>query len=679
MSTHKCEVIRVLLEEHPTADLLSIVKVHGYECAVRTEEWKNGDLGVYIPPDSIVPDTEAFKFLDGHTRIRARKIRGRYSQGVLAHAPEGVQEGDDCMEMMGIEHYEPPMPMVSGGDNEKGPEGFFPVYDIEDYNRYAAEVFVPGEEVVATEKIHGCLNAKARISMPDGQRVEIKQLVKEDYRGEILGFDLETRKIVVSRVTQAYDNGLGSEWLKLRLTHCYAGRGSSYGALQCTPEHRVYSVRHNDFVEARTLEVGDVVRMIRSEFRLTPVQEQVLVGKLLGDGYLNIKSSTASLNFGHKKEHEEYVAWTEQALGDICGERQTDLISGYGSMIIRSRSVCSAFVKDLFESWFVTGSKEVPLSAVRRIGPIALAFWYMDDGSLSHKDGQEDRALFATNSFSQESLDNLQKALENFGISSVQYESNGLRLRLNADDAEKLFLLIAPYVPPVMQYKLPERYRGHDGWLPVSANRYKSACVDQEITAIEEVAENRRRYDLETGTHNYFANGILVHNCNARYVWAEDSDLHCRIWAGSRKDWKKRDEKIWWWQAVTQNPWIEEWCRAHPGLVLYGEVFGPTQKMKYGAKQNQMLFCAFDILEYDRWLDHDESREVGNGLVWVPEVYRGVLDDERLRALAEEDSSVPGADHHREGLVVKPITERRAPEVGRVQLKLKSNRYLAKN
>ena len=317
MSTHKCEVVRVLLEEHPAADRLSIVKVHGYECAVRTEEWKNGDLGVYIPPDSIVPDTEAFKFLDGHTRIRARKIRGRYSQGVLVHAPEGVQEGDDCMEMMGIEHYEPPMPMISGGANEKGPEGFFPVYDIEDYNRYAAEVFVPGEEVVATEKIHGC---------------------------------------------------------------------------------------------------------------------------------------------------------------------------------------------------------------------------------------------------------------------------------------------------------------------------------------------------------------------NARYVWAEN-----RIWAGSRTSWKKRDEKVWWWQAATQNPRIEEWCCAHPGFALYGEVFGPTQKLKYGAKQNQMLFCAFDILEYDRWLDHDEARRVGQGLTWVPEVYRGVLDDERLRALAEENSSVPGADHHREGLVVKPITERRTPEIGRVQLKLKSNRYLAKN
>lgn len=317
MSTHKCEVVRVFLEKHPNADSLSVIKIHGYECAVRTRDWNDGDLAVYIPPDSTVPDTEPFKFLGDSRRIRARKFRGRYSQGLLVPAPEGAQEGDDCMEMMGIEHYEPLMPISSGGENERGPEGFYPVYDMEDYNRFAAIVFEPGEEVVATEKIHGS---------------------------------------------------------------------------------------------------------------------------------------------------------------------------------------------------------------------------------------------------------------------------------------------------------------------------------------------------------------------SARYVWTEG-----RIWVGSRKNWKKQDEKVWWWQAVVQNPWIEEWCRAHPGLALYGEVFGPTQKLKYGAKQNQMLFRAFDILDKDRWLDYDESRKVGKGLEWVPEVYRDPLDDARLRALAEEDSSVPGADHHREGLVVKPITERHTPEVGRVQLKLKSNRYLAKN
>lgn len=104
-STHKCEVVRVLLEEHPNADRLSIVKVHGHECAVRTKEWKDGDLAVCIPPDSVVPDTERFKFLGDigdHRRIGVKKIRERVSYGLLVHAPAGVKVGDDCMKAFGV-------------------------------------------------------------------------------------------------------------------------------------------------------------------------------------------------------------------------------------------------------------------------------------------------------------------------------------------------------------------------------------------------------------------------------------------------------------------------------------------------------------------------------------------------------------------------------------------------
>lgn len=102
LSTHKCEVVRVLLEEHTNADCLSIVKVHGYECVVRTKEWNDGDLAVCIPPGSVVPNTERFKFLGDDKRISVKNIRGRDSHGLLIPAPKNAQEGDDCMEALGV-------------------------------------------------------------------------------------------------------------------------------------------------------------------------------------------------------------------------------------------------------------------------------------------------------------------------------------------------------------------------------------------------------------------------------------------------------------------------------------------------------------------------------------------------------------------------------------------------
>ncbi len=673
MSTHKCEVVKIELSEHPNADALSIVPVFGWQCVVRTDEWNDGDLGVYVPPDSVVPDTEEIKRLGGMSgRIRAIRLRQVVSMGLLLHAPDGAEEGDDLMEALGVTHYEPPLPMSSGGEAERGPAGFFPHYDVENYrNSSYGSLISAGEDVVITEKIHGCFKADVRISLPDGRRERIGQLVARDFRGEVLGLD-RNGKVTPTRVVGVYKNGLGTEWLKFSFDRRYAGRGSSHGALQCTPDHRIFSVQDNKFIEASALRVGDTVKVIRSEIGLTPVQEQVLIGKLLGDASLRVDEFTASLKFGHKKEHEEYVVWTERALGDICGSRRPDETSGYGTVMVGSRTISNIFVKEMFQDWFETGSKEVPSSIIPRVGPIALAFWYMDDGSLSHNDGQEDRVLLATNSFRRRSIEHLQSALQKFGITSVCYESDGFRLRLNADEAEKFFLLVAPYVPPVMQYKLPERYRGHSGWIPEAGSHYKTFCVDQEIVDIQEVQENRQRYDLETETHNYFANGTLVHNCNSRYIWID------RQWAGSRNEWKKKSDKNLYWRVLERNLWLGEWCESHPGIAVYGEVFGPVQDLKYGAKGNDIFFAAFDILDGGHWLDHDDAQTIGDGLQWVPLLHRGPFDEASAKELAEGDSSVPGADHLREGVVVKPVLDRRCLEIGRVQLKLVSNRYLAR-
>ncbi len=164
-STHRVEVVPVKLESHPNADSLSIVRIYGYTCCVRTADWKDGDLAAYIPPDSVVPQTPDFAFLGDHRRIKVRKMRGRVSQGLLMPAPPGSMIGDDVAEVMGITHYEPPEPMSVGGDNEKPPDGFRPVYDVEGFYRYG-HLFVEGEPVYVSEKIHG---ASGRFCWQDGR------------------------------------------------------------------------------------------------------------------------------------------------------------------------------------------------------------------------------------------------------------------------------------------------------------------------------------------------------------------------------------------------------------------------------------------------------------------------------------------------------------------------------
>jgi RNA ligase (TIGR02306 family) len=149
--------------------------------------------------------------------------------------------------------------------------------------------------------------------------------------------------------------------------------------------------------------------------------------------------------------------------------------------------------------------------------------------------------------------------------------------------------------------------------------------------------------------------------------------------AGSRTEWKKKEGNSNWWRVIEQNPWIQEWMISNPERVMYGEVFGWVAALKYGAKQGQLFFRAFDILDGMEYIDAEQF------IAEVPEADRapslGVMpfDFEKLQALADGPSLIKGANHMREGIVIKPLKERKHWKLGRVMLKMVSNAYLEKS
>lgn len=151
------------------------------------------------------------------------------------------------------------------------------------------------------------------------------------------------------------------------------------------------------------------------------------------------------------------------------------------------------------------------------------------------------------------------------------------------------------------------------------------------------------------------------------------------VHAGSRTEWKAKESNTNWWRALDQNPWIEEFISAHPGCVLYGEIFGWVAPLRYGAKQGQLLFRAFDVMQGMEYWDAEKF------LAEIPEEHRvptlGIMpfDFERLQVHADGKTYISGADHMREGIVIKPLKERKHWKLGRVMLKMVSNAYLEKS
>lgn len=166
-----------------------------------------------------------------------------------------------------------------------------------------------------------------------------------------------------------------------------------------------------------------------------------------------------------------------------------------------------------------------------------------------------------------------------------------------------------------------------------------------------------------------------IHGASARFVWSE---ADAKLFVGSRTNWWAEDQTNLWWRALRRCPAIEKFCRENPGTMLFGEVFGQVQTLKYGAEKDDVFFAAFAGLKGHDWIDWSELSRLccAVHVPLVPHVFSGELDIERVYEMAEADSRWPGANHFAEGVVVVPMKERVDDRIGRVCLKVVSNRYL---
>jgi hypothetical protein len=165
-----------------------------------------------------------------------------------------------------------------------------------------------------------------------------------------------------------------------------------------------------------------------------------------------------------------------------------------------------------------------------------------------------------------------------------------------------------------------------------------------------------------------------LHGSQARYVY-KDGQMH----VGSRNFWKAPNSSCVWRKALAQNKWIEEFCRANEGYVLYGEVV-PTQKgYLYGQEPGKVGFYVFDVRHASGdYLPKRVTLEYPELFDKVPVLYDGPYDAEVIAKLVDGVSAVDGRTQ-REGVVITVLDPNRwARGIGRIQLKWKSSSFLEK-
>jgi RNA ligase (TIGR02306 family) len=171
------------ISKHPNADSLSITEVFGNPVILKTGSFNTGDWAVYVPVDSLVPTNRpefAFLAKDGKSshRVKAAKLRGIFSMGLLVPVPADVKfnEDTDFAPILGVEKWLSPIELeeakTEATKNGRKKRAFglkspkLPVYGVDSFRKFST-LFNDGESVVITEKLHGS-NFRA---MHDGKRL----------------------------------------------------------------------------------------------------------------------------------------------------------------------------------------------------------------------------------------------------------------------------------------------------------------------------------------------------------------------------------------------------------------------------------------------------------------------------------------------------------------------------
>jgi recombination protein RecA len=359
----------------------------------------------------------------------------------------------------------------------------------------------------------GCFSYGTRVTLADGSQAKIGQIVNQKRKVEVLTADLQTGEVRSAPVTNWFNNGATKDFLSVTV-HRPSGNGRAQ--FSATPDHEILTTE--GFARVKDLRPGDPV-MLAQLFRLSDFQWDVVRGSLLGDGSLSAPkkphSKGVKFRLGHGVKQRDYLKWKMSLLSNIPGSYWEN--EGGDSFW---DSTPLPELHDLRRTAYKLGVKQFDEKYLASLSPLALALWYMDDGSLQIRGKRESgRIAICVEAMSIDTKARLVAMLhDRFGVESKLHEVRGQAiLRMERDATDKFHDVIAPYVHASMQYKLLPKYRGRFNVEPVFSEPERR-LMPAEIAEIKSKpamwgGRSSYRYDLEVdGTHNYLVDSVVVHN-----------------------------------------------------------------------------------------------------------------------------------------------------------------------
>ena len=459
--------------------------------------------------------------------------------------------------------------------------------------------------VWATDKADGCFPRDARLNLWGGGTIAIGDVVREGLSPTLVGMDA-AGNIVPTYITGRFDNGLKSDWMRVGLStpaSRLSGSGGHPNRLYVTPNHHIY--RAGEYVPAADLRPGDVLTAHRPTFDGL----ELFLGGLLGDGSVCRNGSSYNYQECHTESARGYVEGLRAAVVGDGLVAAYDTRGGYANTVkVWLQTRTAEVFERLREEWYPRGRKSLPAD-LSFMTDAVVAKWFMDDGSLARSKGQNDRATIAANGFSEAEVRRLaEKLVELYGASVTPCESRGywgIRINWGGGSIGSFWSAIAPYVFPAMQYKLPEEFRGRFTGFPLAS--YIDVATNSMVTSVEfgvSWAGNHygkartRAYDIETTTHNYMCNGVLVHNSLGILHPSPDGN-----WAIATRGSFTSEQAVEGTKMLRER--IAEGFSPRKGVTYLFEIIYPENRivLDYGGRRELILLDALVTDSVDRLPD----------------------------------------------------------------------------
>jgi len=364
----------------------------------------------------------------------------------------------------------------------------------------------------------GCFSYGARFVLADGTTEKIGKIVNQELPVEVMSMDPETGEISPRKVVRYFKNGETDEWLRFEVE---AAGGSGRRKFACTANHLIFTPDGKRM--AGEIDEGDEVLVAVKHYALSPAQEQLIAGGMLGDGSLRRTSHhKVAYRVGHGPAQEQYLDWKHEMLAPFARP-----VAPTGNGLGFDTIPMTQLVPLREKIYAGTGAKcAITEELVQTLDERAMAIWYLDDGTFSGSYARwgHGKAEISAKALSRDDRELLAGRCEELGMGRPTVTARGLLF--SGERTRRFHERIAPYVHPSMAYKLHPNVRGRFQWEPDISDAHLNGTRLASRTSLRPVPmrvvrryvqpavpRNRMRFDLEIeGNHTYLVDHVFEHN-----------------------------------------------------------------------------------------------------------------------------------------------------------------------